>query len=52
LFHGGETQAMDGAEFFEQRGFSLFADAGKLVEQAFGDFLEAQLRVVGIGETM
>ena len=46
------AQALDRAEFFEQRRLALLADAGKFIEDAFGDFLEPKLRVVGVGEPM
>ena len=52
LFDGGEAHALDGAEFFEESGFAAFADVGEFVEDAFGDFAEAQSCVVGVGEAM
>ena len=43
---------MDRPEFFEQGRLSLLADAGKFVENALGNLLQPQLRVVGVGEAM
>src|SRR5580765_2765779 len=52
LFYGGEAHPLDRAEFFEERGFASFANVGKFVENAFGNFAEAQRGVVGVGEAM
>ena len=52
LFEGGEAEALDAAEFFQEGSFAALTDAGEFVEDAFGDALEAELRVVGVGEAM
>src|SRR5205807_10341566 len=52
LLDGGQTQALEGAEFFQQCRLALLADAGELIEDAFGNPLEAQLGVIGVGKSM
>src|ERR1041384_885099 len=52
LFEGGEAEALDAAEFFEERSFAALADAWEFVENAFGNPLETQLSIVGVGEAM
>src|SRR5438477_4741958 len=41
-----QAQALDGAELFQERGFALLADAGKLIENALGNLLQPQLGIV------
>ena len=43
---------MHAAEFLQQRRLARVADAGEFVEDALGDLLEAQLRVVAVGHAM
>ena len=38
LFDTGDPDALDRAEFFQQRGLAAFADVRELVQHAFGDF--------------
>ena len=52
MFEGGGAEALDAAEFFEEGGFAAFADAGEFVEDALGNFFEAEFGVVGVGEAM
>src|SRR4051812_15213629 len=52
LFHRRETDALDRAEFYQQRGFAPLADIGELIENAFRDAFQAELRIVSIGEPM
>jgi hypothetical protein len=52
LFQRRRPQSLHRAEFFQQRRFAPLADAGKFVQHALGNFLEPQLRVVGIRHAM
>ena len=52
LFDGGEAHALNRAEFFEESRFAPVADVGEFVEDAFGNFAQAQCRVVGVGKAM
>src|SRR5438046_5294403 len=46
----GQAQALDRAKLLQERRLALLADAGEFVEDAFGDFLEAQLRIVSVSK--
>src|SRR5438094_392713 len=43
LFQRRQPEPMHRAKLFQQRRFTLRADAGKFIQQALGDFLEPQL---------
>src|SRR5688572_10892914 len=52
LFQSGGAEALDRAEFFQQRRFSPFTDSRKFVENALGNFLQTQFRIVSVREAM
>src|SRR5437899_2196229 len=47
-----EPQPLDGTELLQQRRLARAADARELIEDALGDSLEPELRVVGVGKPM
>src|SRR5208282_217951 len=51
-FEGGQAEALDGAEFAQERRLALLADAGEFIQDALGEFLESKLGVVGVGEAV
>ena len=48
--HGAEF--FDAAEVGEEGGAALFAEAGKIVEDALADLLRAEVGVIGVGEAV
>ena len=48
ILRRGQPQPVYRAESFEQRGLALFADAGKFIQDALRNLLQAKLRVVGV----
>jgi len=52
LFDGRLAQAPNRSKPSKQELLALFPHAGELVEHAFPDSLQAELRVVSVGETV